>query len=171
MSTRIQGMVPRSNQIPFKVLPNRDDDKEFHPMTFKRESRRPRNAIDRFVSNLRRSRRFKDYKHRRLNTSDSVESLSSSSRVSQRTTRSSSIEKITDYASEDKPPSQAFMGRRRSRSDTDLLATSDMFLMTRRRAAICEEMERSIFMQDGNTLRKCRKNLVIQQILENLSLL
>ena len=94
--------------------------------------------------------------------------------------RSSSVERLNaeivrtqdlnDYMLRGEFPPSAYMGRRRSRSDTDLIAT-ELFARRARRAAICEEMERGILMENGITLRKCRKNLVLNQILENLSLL
>lgn len=181
MSARVQSnLIVRHTKIPFHILPS----DEFGSDTVKnsRDTPKLRNVVDRLVGNWRKQRRYvgdDDFKHQRLTASESVEGeqnftgtlTQNTRRISE---RSSSLEKIGglvvgNECSDFRPPAEAYMGRRRSRSDSDLLVSCEIF--ARRRAAICEEMERSILMENGVTLRKCRKNLVLNQILENLSLL
>jgi predicted metal-dependent phosphoesterase TrpH len=184
MSTKVQSnFMVRHNKIPFNVLAN---DEELHSHSKNsRDAPRLKNVVDRLVGNLRKQRRYlpvpdHDFKHHRLTASASVEgeqnftgTTQKSSQIDEITDRSSSLEKIGGLGHNEyfdfKAPSDVYMGRRRSRSDSDLLASCEIF--ARRRAAICEEMERNLLMENGVTLRKCRKNLVLNQILENLSLL
>ena len=183
MSTKVQSnFMVRHNKIPFHVLANDD---EFHSHSKNsRDAPRLKNVVDRIVGNLRKQRRYlpgDEFKHQRLTASASVEGEGNftggsrkSPQINEITERSTSLEKIgglvvrNEYL-DSKQPSGAYMGRRRSRSDSDLLVSCEIF--ARRRAAICEEMERTLLMENGVTLRKCRKNLVLNQILENLSLL
>lgn len=182
MSAKVHtNIMVRANKIPFHVLPN---DEELESHTKSQNSPRLKNVVDRLMGNLRRHRRYinqdGEFKHHRLaDSSTSVERDECLTPIRARKTskvpeRSSSLEKISGLVVRNefldfKPPSEAFMGRRRSRSDSDLLVSCEIF--ARRRAAICEEMERNLLMENGVTLRKCRKNLVLNQILENLSLL
>jgi hypothetical protein len=179
MTTRVQNnFMVRHNKIPFHVLANDDEFESRSKDT--RDAPRPKNVVDRLVGNLRKQRRYTpdEFKHQRLTASASVEGeenfTGATQKIPQIPKRSSSIEKIGGLVVQNeyldfKPPSEVYMGRRRSKSDSDLLVSCEIF--ARRRAAICEEMERSILMENGVTLRKCRKNLVLNQILENLSLL
>ena len=184
MSTKVQShFMVRHNKIAFNALAN---DEELHSHSKNsRDAPRLKNVVDRLVGNLRKQRRYlpdHDYKHRRLTASASVEGEQSFTGAAQKSQpqineiadRSSSLEKIGGLVVHNEyldfqAPSEVYMGRRRSRSDSDLLASCEIF--ARRRAAICEEMERTLLMENGVTLRKCRKNLVLNQILENLSLL
>ena len=182
MSAKVQSnFMVRHNEIPFHVLPT-DEGELDSPSKNGRDAPRLKNVVDRLVSNLRKPRRYVhdgEFKHQRLAASASVEGEESFTGDTRRkmpeiTHRTSSLEKVGGLVLQNDcldfhPPSEAFMGRRRSRSDGDLLASCEIF--ARRRAAICEEMERTILMENGVTLRKCRKNLVLNQILENLSLL
>lgn len=186
MSTKIQSnIMVRHDKIPFQLLV---DDDELVPnqktISHGRDAPKFKNLVDRFVGNLRKQRRYVDdgdhhhqeYRHERLRESFSVANDGETRMVSkqnrlEKTERSSSFEDVGELCRNDFhefPSSAAFMGRRRSRSDSDLIASE---IFARRRAAICEEMERNILMENGITLRKCRKNLVLNQILENLSLL
>lgn len=177
MSAKVHNnFMVRHNEIPFHALAN-DDEFVSHPKH--RDAPKLRNVVDRIVGNLRKHRRYiheesGEYKHQRLVASASVEGEENCSGPAKpMAKRVSSLEKIgglvlkNDYL-DFHPPSDVFMGRRRSRSDSDLISCE---IFARRRAAICEEMERTILMENGVTLRKCRKNLVLNQILENLSLL
>lgn len=181
MSAKVQSnFMVRHNKIPFHVLPTDEDELDSHSKNG-RDAPRLKNVVDRLVGNLRKPRRYVhdgEFKHQRLAASASVEGEESFTGATRKmpeiTHRTSSLEKIGGLVLQNDcldfhPPSEAFMGRRRSRSDSDLLASCEIF--ARRRAAICEEMERTILMENGVTLRKCRKNLVLNQILENLSLL
>ena len=181
MSARVQSnFMVRHNKIPFHVLPN-NEEFEAHSKGH-RDAPKLRNVVDRLMGNLRRQRRYinsDEFKHQRLATSASVDGEENFTGTVGKTSqilneRSSSLEKISGLVVRNEcvdltPPPEVYMGRRRSRSDSDLLMSCEIF--ARRRAAICEEMERTILMENGITLRKCRKNLVLNQILENLSLL
>lgn len=183
MSTRIvNNVMDRHNKVPFHSLVN-DDDEELmrvEEQSFGHAQGTPKfkSMVDRLVGNLRKQRPYVEthprYKHETLSTVNEGDACRVPKRRDsfQKNDRSSSLDHIDDLCrgdiGEENTGSPAFGGRRRSRSDSDLIACE---IFARRRAAICEEMERNIFMENGVTLRKCRKNLVLNQILENLSLL
>lgn len=168
MTTRISSNVlVRDKKIPFQSLVNDDEfESGKNNIGHAHDGPKFKNMVDRLVGSLRKQKRYADerqeYRHERLPSSEERP------RNLEQNERTSSLAEINDICDFDKSPSEAFMGRRRSRSDTDLI-TSEIF--ARRRAAICDEMEKSIMMADGVTLRKCRKNLVLNRILVNLSLL
>ena len=188
MSTRIvNNVMERHNKVPFHSLVNDDDENlmrvEEQSIGHAQETPKIKNMVDRLVGNLRKQHRYVDdhpkYKHERLIPVKEGEAYYGSEGDGlQRSDRSSSLDEMGDLCrftggergdiGEENSCSPALHGRRRSRSDSDLMACA---IFARRRAAICEEMERNIFMENGATLRKCRKNLVLNQILENLSLL
>ena len=189
MSTRIvNNVMERHNKVPFHSLVNDDEENamrvdEESSIGHAQETPKIKNMVDRLVGNLRKQRRYVDdhpkYKHEKLISVKEGEAYyGSEGDCLQRSDRSSSLDEMGDLRrssggergdiGEEKRRSAALHGRRRSRSDSDLIACE---IFARRRAAICEEMERNIFMDNGATLRKCRKNLVLNQILENLSLL
>ena len=192
MTTRVSSnTVVRHNKIPFNLLVENDD---FEDGKHNRADDTPkfRHIVDKFVGNLslKKQRRYPyatttdntQYKHTRLNTVCDVEERHNPDDIvlddeDLPLERSTSLDELCSSSEiarfdsrKDFPPPSAFMGRRRSRSESDLI-TTEIFARRTRRAAICEEMERGIMMDNGITLRKCRKNLVLNQILENLSLL
>lgn len=173
-------VMEQHNKIPFHSLVN-EEDSEFVSEEKDHHGHGPpkiKKMVDKFVGNLTgKQRRYADeypeYQHKKmtkvqeegtyeqkdLQQSDRSTSLDEIADVVPASACSSNIDELRVYGT----------GRRRSRSESDLILECENF--SRRRAAICEEMERSILMENGVTLRKCRKNLVLNQILENLSLL